>query len=86
MVVEALGMGFGDAEELFSPDGSVALNLSGGALPADPVMATGLVRLSEAAGRLSGQLPGAPAHALTALVHGTGGLGMQNHCVFLLRR
>jgi acetyl-CoA C-acetyltransferase len=49
-------------------------------------MATGLVRLREAAERLSGRIEGAPAHAETALVHGAGGLGMQNHSVFLLRR
>jgi acetyl-CoA C-acetyltransferase len=86
MVVEALGLADGRAEDLFADGSEVALNLSGGALPADPVMATGLVRLSEASQRLAGQLPGAPEHASTALVHGAGGLGMQNHCVFLLRR
>jgi len=86
MVTEALGLANGHAEELFSDGAEIAMNLSGGALPADPVMATGLVRLSEASQRLGGQLDGAPEHATTALVHGAGGLGMQNHCVFLLRR
>jgi acetyl-CoA C-acetyltransferase len=38
-------------------DGGPLLNDSGGSLPADPIMATGLVRLSEAALRLSGQCP-----------------------------
>lgn len=86
MVAEALGLGSGDGEDVFTDGAEVAVNLSGGALPADPVMATGLVRLSEAADRLSGRLPDAPKYASTALVHGAGGLGMQNHCVFLLRR
>jgi acetyl-CoA C-acetyltransferase len=86
MVAEALGLADGNAEELFADGAEIAVNLSGGALPADPVMATGLVRLSEASRRLARQLDGAPDDATTALVHGAGGLGMQNHCVFLLRR
>jgi acetyl-CoA C-acetyltransferase len=86
MVTEALGLADGNPEELFADGGEIAMNLSGGALPADPVMATGLVRLSEASARLSRQLDGAPEYATTALVHGASGLGMQSHCVFLLRR
>jgi acetyl-CoA C-acetyltransferase len=86
MVTEALGLANGQPEALFVDGAEIAMNLSGGALPADPVMATGLVRLSEASRRLAGELDGAPEHAPTALVHGAGGLGMQNHCVFLLRR
>jgi acetyl-CoA C-acetyltransferase len=86
MVTEALGLANGHAEDLFADGAEIAMNLSGGALPADPVMATGLVRLSEASRRLGGQMDSAPEHASTALVHGAGGLGMQNHCVFLLRR
>jgi acetyl-CoA C-acetyltransferase len=86
MVAEALGLDDGNAEQLFAEGAEIAVNLSGGALPADPVMATGLVRLSEASRRLARQLDGAPDDATTALVHGAGGLGMQNHCVFLLRR
>jgi acetyl-CoA C-acetyltransferase len=83
MVVEALGLG---SDELYDNGGGLALNPSGGALPADPVMATGLVRLREAAERLSGRIRDVPAGTASALVHGAGGLGMQNHCVFLLRR
>jgi acetyl-CoA C-acetyltransferase len=82
MVVEALGLG---GEELYADDADIALNPSGGSLPADPVMATGLVRLREAAERVSGRIDGVP-DADSALVHGAGGLGMQNHCVVLLRR
>jgi acetyl-CoA C-acetyltransferase len=86
MVIEALGLGEGSPEDLFAEDAEVRVNLSGGALPADPVMATGLFRLSEAAERLTGRADGASAHFDTALVHASGGLGMQDHCVFVLRR
>jgi acetyl-CoA C-acetyltransferase len=47
-------------------------------------MATGLVRLHEAAARLAGRIEGPGNGAGRALVHGAGGLGMQNHCVFTL--
>ena len=73
---------------VFSADApGPALNPSGGALPADPVMATGLVRLAEAFIQLSGrggdkQLE----NASTAIVHGAGGVGMQNNCVAVLER
>ena len=83
MVLEALGLG---SDELYADDAAVAVNPSGGALPADPVMATGLFRLSEAAERLSGRTPGLPEGSDSALVHAASGLGMQNHCVVLLRR
>jgi acetyl-CoA C-acetyltransferase len=86
MVMDALGFGGGSPEDLFSDDAAIAINPSGGALPADPVMATGLIRLSEAARRLAGQVDGSPDYTSGAIVHGAGGLGMQNHCVFLLRR
>jgi acetyl-CoA C-acetyltransferase len=87
MVVQALGLSAGAPEDLFSAGAEIPINLSGGALPGDPVMATGLFRLSEAAQRLAGRVPGgAPEHASAAIVHGAGGLGMQNHCVFVLRR
>lgn len=81
MVIEALGLAApGQASKVYGADSPVAVNLSGGALPADPIMATGLVRLSEAARALragsgtSGQ----------AVVHGSSGIGMQNHCVVTL--
>ncbi|MCW2795703.1 hypothetical protein [Nocardioides sp.] len=85
MVLEALGL----AEphrgiDLYRDEGSSGINPSGGALPADVIMATGLARLHEAASRLSGRT-GSPQDGLdnarTALVHGTGGFAMQNHCV-----
>lgn len=83
MVVEALGLApRGRAADLYVDGAGVSVNPSGGAIPADPIMATGLVRLHEAAARLAGRL--GPAAGSQAIVHGSGGLGMQNHCVFTL--
>jgi len=85
MVLEALGLASaGGAAELYSGGSDVAINPSGGALPADPIMATGLMRMHEAAGQLAGRVDHAPDGATTAVVHGAGGVGMQNHCVFTL--
>jgi acetyl-CoA C-acetyltransferase len=85
MVLEALGMADpGKAIELYKDDRLPALNPSGGALAANVVMATGLVRLHEVASQLSGRSDHAPKHAQRGLAHGTGGLGMQNHCVVTL--
>ncbi|MGH8997943.1 MAG: thiolase C-terminal domain-containing protein [Acidimicrobiia bacterium] len=85
MVLEALGLAeAGRAIGLYDGAAGIAVNPSGGSLPADPVMATGLVRLSEASLQLSGRVDHAPPGATTAIVHGTGGVGMQNHCVFTL--
>lgn len=81
MTVEALGLApRGKAASAY--DGPVDINPSGGALPADPIMATGLVRLHEAVGRLSGKVEG--SSATSALVHGAGGIGSQTHSVFTL--
>lgn len=84
MVVEALGLApRGCAVEVYADGAAIELNPSGGALPADPVMATGLVRLLEAAERLAGW-SSTPTSATNAIVHGAGGLGMQNHCVLIV--
>lgn len=81
MVVEALGLaGRGKAASVY--DGATTINPSGGAIPADPIMATGLVRMHEAANRLAGREDDYPA--TSALVHGAGGIGMQTHSVFSL--
>lgn len=86
MVCEALGMAEpGRALDLYG-DASAGLNPSGGALPADPVMATGLVRLHEVVRELAGRSPSADGGVRRGLAHGTGGLGMQNHCVVTLER
>jgi acetyl-CoA C-acetyltransferase len=80
MVLEALGLA--DAHRgIDAYAGSTDINPSGGALPADVIMATGLVRLHEAAARLAGRTGYAMPDATSALVHGTGGFAMQNHCV-----
>lgn len=82
MVLEAIGLaaegkGIGHAEK----DG---VNLSGGALPADPIMATGLVRLSQAARQLATPEVYDLKSPSSAIVHGWGGVGMQTHCVMTL--
>jgi acetyl-CoA C-acetyltransferase len=83
MVIEALGFAKpGHAVDCYSEGGALDINPSGGAIPADPIMATGLVRLHEAATRLAGRL--GDTTATRAIVHGAGGLGMQNQCVFTL--
>ena len=85
MAIEALGL----AKSGRGADAGkerLALNASGGALPADPIMATGLIRLADAVHQLSHPAAGshAPAEPSRALVHGCGGVGMQNNCVFTL--
>ncbi|MGE4303187.1 MAG: 3-ketoacyl-CoA thiolase [Novosphingobium sp.] len=83
MAIEALGLAAGGKGLAAVKDGKIAINRSGGALPADPIMATGLVRLAEASRQLSQPelYGGAPRRAI---VHGAGGVGMQNNCVFTL--
>lgn len=84
MILEALGLAErGKAVELYAGS-ALAVNPSGGALPADPIMATGLVRLHEASSQLSGLLHRGTNGATSAVVHGSGGIGMQNHCVVTL--
>jgi acetyl-CoA C-acetyltransferase len=84
MVLESLGLSApGKARELIE-DEDVAINLSGGSLPADPIMATGLVRLREALSQLSDPDRYEIDARASAIVHATGGVGMQNHCVMTL--
>jgi acetyl-CoA C-acetyltransferase len=87
MVLEALGLAEpGEGLDVYSGDRAAALNRSGGALPADPVMATGLVRLHEVVSDLAGRTASSDGQARRGLAHGTGGLGMQNHCVVTVER
>jgi acetyl-CoA C-acetyltransferase len=82
MVLEALGLADRHKGlDLYRSAGAAAINPSGGALPADPIMATGLARLHEAVSRLEGRGSQAIDGARRALVHGNGGFAMQNHCV-----
>ena len=60
------------------------INRSGGALPADPIMATGLVRLAHAAKQLCSPELYDLKGPSRAIVHGAGGIAMQNNCVFTL--
>ena len=85
MVLEALGMAdAGLAIGLYGDAARPGLNPSGGSLAADVVMATGLIRLHEVASQLAGRADRDPSGATSGLAHGTGGLGMQNHCVVTL--
>jgi len=80
LTLEALGVAeAGAAADAYLDTGVRRINPSGGALPAYPVFATGLVRLAEASDRLvAGEGNG------QALVHATSGLGAQSHCVFVI--
>jgi acetyl-CoA C-acetyltransferase len=81
MAIEALGLAE-LGQGLAAANGTQkAINASGGALPADPIMATGLVRLAQAVQQLVEPASGAPSRAI---VHGSGGVAMQNNCVFAL--
>lgn len=62
----------------------VAVNRSGGALPADPIMATGLVRAVEAVRQLREPELYGGGNPSRALVHGTQGIAMQNNCILTL--
>jgi len=85
MVLEALALADGGAGSSLFDGSGIAVNPSGGALPADPVMATGLARLHEAALQLSGRAGSNQLdRADSAIVHASGGLAMQNHCVAVL--
>lgn len=83
MAIEALGLAQANRGLSSIRDGKISINASGGALPADPIMATGLVRLAEASRRLSQPEPYVTGPR-RAIVHGAGGVGMQNNCVFTL--
>jgi acetyl-CoA C-acetyltransferase len=84
LVLESLGLAKpGRGIDLIEAD-RTAVNRSGGALPADPIMATGLVRLAEAARQLSSPAEYGLASASSAVAHGAGGVGMQTHCLITL--
>lgn len=85
LAVETLGLADpGKGATAFGADGRPSINPSGGGLPADPVMATGLVRLAEASTQLAGRAGPDRPMAERALVYGASGVGLQNHCVFTL--
>lgn len=91
MIYEALGLcKEGQGKNMIEKgttrrDGSIPVNPSGGALGADPVCATGLVRVVEAAKQIrceagKYQVPG----ACRALAHGQFGICAQKNAVFIL--
>jgi acetyl-CoA C-acetyltransferase len=84
LAIEVLGLAEAGKGLSAARDGKVAINRSGGALPADPIMATGLVRLAEASRQLSQPELFGGGTPSRAIVHGAGGVGMQNNCVFTL--
>ena len=85
LAIEAIGLADAGAGRSVATEGKTAINRSGGALPADPIMATGLLRLAHAARQLTTPgLYGLGAGGGKAIVHGAGGVGMQNNCVFTL--
>lgn len=80
VALEALGLAdAGRAIDLYQDGARLELNRSGGALPAWPVFATGLVRLAEAAAQLADGVGNGKA-----VVHASSGLGAQSHCVFVV--
>lgn len=84
MVLESLGLAkAGCGIELLNSDRH-SINRSGGALPADPIMATGLVRVAEAARQLAYPAENGLNSPTRAVAHGAGGIGMQSHCVVTL--
>jgi acetyl-CoA C-acetyltransferase len=84
LVLESLGLAEpGHGIDLLDA-GTLSINLSGGSLPADPIMATGLVRLSEAVRQLSHPGDYGIKAPTSAIVHASGGVGMQTHCVATL--
>lgn len=85
MTLEALGLAEpGKAIDLFRQGRDANINASGGALPANPIMATGLVRLSEAAQALWGQRASSAENSRRAVVHASSGIAAQSHCVFVV--
>lgn len=66
-------------------DGEIPVNPSGGALAADPICATGLVRIIEAAKQIWGEANGYQIpYVRRALAHGQFGICAQKNIVFIL--
>jgi acetyl-CoA C-acetyltransferase len=93
MLYEALGLcGEGEGEQLLSsrataPRGRLPVNVSGGALCANPLVATGLVRLAEASAQVTGRTAGPRVEgAKKALAHAGGGLAMQTAACMVVEK
>jgi acetyl-CoA C-acetyltransferase len=66
------------------PAGSLPINLSGGALSANPIFAAGLIRLAEAANLITGQSEHSSIEAKKAVAHATSGFALQSNIVYVL--
>jgi acetyl-CoA C-acetyltransferase len=93
MLYEAFGLcGEGEGEQLLasgatSRGGGLPVNLSGGALCANPMVATGLVRLAEASAQVTGRAEGPRLEgARKALAHANGGLAMQTAACMVVEK
>jgi len=91
MIYEALGLcQEGQGKNLIergttSRDGEMPVNPSGGALGADPVCATGLIRVVEAAKQIRGEADGYQVPDVRrALAHGQFGICAQKNTIFIL--
>jgi acetyl-CoA C-acetyltransferase len=93
MMVEALGLcekgkgatfGFVGHPEFADERPSYPINVSGGALSANPILATGLIRLAEAALQVSFQAGDRQRQIRTAVAHATSGFALQSNLVYVL--
>lgn len=91
MIYEALGLcQEGQGKNLIERgttrrDGEMPVNPSGGALGADPVCATGLIRVIEAAKQIRGEADGYQVpNVRRALAHGQFGICAQKNTIFIL--
>ena len=91
MIYEALGLcQEGQGKNLIERgttrrDGEMPVNPSGGALGADPICATGLIRVIEAAKQIRGEAGGYQVPGVhRALAHGQFGICAQKNTVFIL--
>jgi acetyl-CoA C-acetyltransferase len=64
--------------------GRLPVNLSGGALSANPIFATGLIRLAEAAARITERAQEQNRSASNAVAHATSGFCLQSNIVYVL--
>ncbi|MBU1672563.1 MAG: thiolase family protein [Actinobacteria bacterium] len=93
MLCEALGLcDEGEGADLLASgtttrDGGLPVNVSGGVTCANPLVATGLVRLAEAAAQVTGRAgPLQVRDAKRALAHSSGGLAMQTAACAVVER
>lgn len=93
MLYEALGLcGEGESAEILEagvtgPGGDTVVNRSGGALCANPLVATGLVRLAEASAQVTGRAKDLQLEGVRrALAHAGGGLAMQTGACVVVER